>query len=111
MMASSPTAQTSLEPLPQMLLRARVVGLGALLHAYPSQCKSVPANPTAQTSHGLLPHAAVRMFVVPLGIEDQTPPSQCRIAPFSPTAQTSLGEAAHTPFSDGALSGCTGDQP
>src|SRR5215831_10474096 len=50
MVPKSPTAQTSLAPLPQTPLREVVVPLNTRVQALPSQWSMVPASPTGQTS-------------------------------------------------------------
>src|SRR5450755_3607446 len=86
----SPTAQTSLGPLPQIVRRAHFVlllfGSGDNDHAVPSQCvKRLSIVPRSDhTSLGPLPQMAMPLHA--LVESDHTLPSQCKIA-RSPAAQ------------------------
>src|SRR5215471_781562 len=62
MVPESPTAQTSLAPLPQTPRRGFVVPLEAVAQALPFQCTMVPAQPTAQASLAPLPQTPNSRF-------------------------------------------------
>src|SRR5258708_2546093 len=113
-MAPSPTAHTSLGPLPQMPLKMVVVPLASEAHARPLQCPMEPRHPTARTSLLAGPQMALR-GIVPLAIRGHTLPSQCPMAPLpsavAPANQTSRGPLPHTPESDAACAALPSHQP
>src|SRR5438309_1592840 len=86
MVPASPTAHTSVAPLPQTPSRKRVVPLGALAQAAPFQCRVVPSCPTAQTSFCPLPHnPQMRDVFSSTGV--QRTPSQWVVFTFGVTAE------------------------
>ena len=102
MVPRSPTAQTSVAPLPQIPLRPLVVPLSRLDQALPFQWRMVSSSfgcvavsPTTQTSLAPLPQTPLSPPVVPLVTLDQALPFQCRTLPEAPTAQTSLASLPH----------------
>src|SRR5262249_51453722 len=74
------------------------VGLAILDHAFPSQCRMVPAWPTAQASSGAAPQTSSSPATVPLGTGAHASRSQCKIAPSWPTGPTSPRAGGPTPF-------------
>ena len=107
MMPLSPTAHTSLAPLPQTAYSATGVGLATCAHALPFQCRRVPPSPTAQTSLLLLPHTPCRSFIDPLASTVQAMPFQRRRVPWAPTIHRSDAEVPQLLY----RAGCDPSEP